>query len=130
MTFMDYGVENGSCVACSVPADVSQIGRPARWPSCPGWLEAGPKSRLCCSLLLLIRLPPHLRVRIALQYPACRWIFAPPVPFCNPPPISCLSSYFDAGCDLFLSMCHIMITTTTTIHSTLHDSFSCFLNIS
>lgn len=124
----------GSPAQCSAPAEVSQTGPPARGPRALGWLEAGPlchpKPRLRCSLLLLIRLPPHLRVRIALHFPACMWIFVPHVPFCNPRPISCLSSYFVAGCDLFLSMCHIMITTTTTNYSTLHDSFPCFLNIS
>lgn len=111
------------------PKPVRQLEALMPWAA---WVARGgphPPAQAALVLLTAVAHPPsspHLRIRIALHFPACMWIFVPHVPFCNPPPISCLSSYFVAGCDLFLSMCHIMITTTTTNHSTLHDSFSCF----
>lgn len=121
MTFMDYGVEHDLGSPGQCPPKVAQgfqRGQPARGSRRAPVCQSEP--RPCCSLPLLMAHPlsaAHSRIRFALHVPACMRIFAPCVPSCNPPPISCLSSYyFVAGRDLFLPMCHIMITTSSTTH--------------
>lgn len=102
----------------------------------PWWLEAGPSSasasRGCvahCNCSSLIRFPRRIcafalhciSLRACgsshhMSHSATRLRYLALVPI-----------WTSAGCDLFLSMCHIRTTTTS---STLHDSLPCFHNIS
>lgn len=102
----------------------------------PWWLEAGPSLLVRAAVVLLIAIAHrssvfHARIcAFALHcnsLRACGSSHHMSHPATRLRYLALAPSWTFAGCDLFLSMCHIRTTTTS---STLHDSFPCFHNIS
>lgn len=131
MTFMDSTtVRCGEApwVARPVPAHV-----PTR--SAGSWLEAGPSSaspsRACLAHCHCSSHPFSGRICAfalhCISLRACGSAHHMSHSATRPRYLALAPEHFVAGCGLLPSVCHIMITTTS---STLHDSFPCFHNIS
>lgn len=129
---MVWGKDLGSSGQC--PPNVSQkVSRLVVSHAMPWVVETRPMPRLCVSGLLLtvstraafvhlhcIAFPwVHVDLRTTGSLLRSRLRYLALAPTC--------SLLRAAGCGLFHSMCHIMVTTTS---CKLHDSFLCFHNIS